>query len=327
MGTRTFRPRPPVTCMCRRGRTPIEDMVYYHCDRDDRGEEELQLYGWANYCAARLILGFHGQRFQYWAYLAFPLIVAPLLYARTSFWGLFQQQADGFMYYSVNGWWELPATPVPIDPTSAAHALGGPIIPYPTAIPPFLLNSGRGSGSPAPAYWYPIARRSPGEHAHGQYPRWHAGLGVSLGDWPLRRGWGDQARQDRKRRDGYRELAEQISSKWDTNPDPALLVSSRDAIAAWLSQPYITSPLSRTPLYRGEHKPDLDLAAGFGERQLVQQYVGNRRPLHSSSNSTYCWEARFGSNVGSGASNRRSVGPDAGAPGKTPFCEYSAKTA
>jgi hypothetical protein len=219
--------------------TPVEDMVYYHCDRMI-AEKKNYNYTDGEILRGRVKPGLPGgQRFQYWAYYGFPLIVAPLLYARSSFWSLFQQQADGFLYYSVNGWWQLPSTPPPIDPMLSAHAPGGPVIPYtysdPT-LPPEQRQRERVASSGVLVY-----RGTAGPLASMRMVNIRDGMQDWEYLWAIGHYDADGVTRLGKIAsvETARELAEEISSKWNTDPDPARLVSIRDGIAAWLSQPYV----------------------------------------------------------------------------------------
>jgi hypothetical protein len=205
---------------------PVKDMTDYHCDWICAGAIE-RLY---NYADGELLRGtvIPGRpdhpRFQYWAYNSAYAVNKPesLLYARTTFWLLFQQKADGFLYYRVNGWWDgNNPLPDPIDPTQ------GPIIHY-------TYPSGHTSG-------VLMYRGKSGPLASMRMVNIRDGMQ----DWEYLWAIGHHDTDGVTRLgkiasvETARELAEQIAVNWITDTDPTHVISGRDVIAAWLGQSYV----------------------------------------------------------------------------------------
>jgi hypothetical protein len=205
---------------------PVKDMTDYHCDWICAAAIE-RLY---NYADGELLRGTvipgrpNHQRFQYWAYNSAYAVNKPesQLYARTTFWLLFQQRADGFLYYRVNGWWdENNPLPDPIDPTK------GPIInyTYPSGHTSAVLMY-RGKFGPLASMRM--------VHIRDGMQDWEYLWAIGHHDTDGVTRLGKIASVETAR-----ELAEQIALNWITDTDPTHVISGRDVIAAWLSQPYV----------------------------------------------------------------------------------------
>jgi Concanavalin A-like lectin/glucanases superfamily/Domain of unknown function (DUF4091) len=200
---------------------PIGDMSHYHCDWMC-AEQSLYNYSDGQLLRSTVDPGLpNKQRFQYWAYGA-SLVVGKLLTGRSLFWSLFQQQADGFLYYSVNGWVDDTGTPTspPLDPAS------GPILNY--VIP---------GSSRATLLYYgatgPLASMRMVNVRDGMQD-WEYLWAIGHYDTDGVTRLGKIASVETAR-----ELAEQISINWVTSTDPTQLINSRKTVAAWLSQPYV----------------------------------------------------------------------------------------
>jgi hypothetical protein len=233
---------------------PLCDMNHFHCDRI---YAEVGSY---TYSDGELLRGSidrglpNNQRFQYWAYGtgSFGLNHA-FLNSRTYLWSMFQQKADGFLHYSVNGW---PAGTVPIDPTDGpftsyaivSHSSGALI--YPGTIGPLasmrMVNIR--DGMQDWEYLWAI-----GHYGADGMTRFGKIASVETA----------------------RELAEKISSNWTAVGDPAQVTSARDAIAGWLAQPYVSK--YPTPEHRStsiEASPTLTWQADSDDVSSFHVYFG-----------------------------------------------------
>src|SRR5262249_37233666 len=109
----------PTTTTCRMylppWADPVGDMTHYNCDWICAEQSSY------TYADGQLLRGArdpvlpNNQNFQYWVYRGDLVISNPFVHARTTFWSVFQQRADGYLYYSVNAW---PTPVVPIDPAN-----------------------------------------------------------------------------------------------------------------------------------------------------------------------------------------------------------------
>ncbi len=197
---------------------PLGDMTHYHCDWICAGQS------FYNYADGELLRGAvdpgipNNQRFQYWAYNA-AFGVGKLLIARTTFWSLFQQKADGFLYYSVNGWSAL-SNQAPIDPAT------GPIINYAYVAKSAAVLMYQSTAGPLASLRMVNIRDGMQDLEY----LWAIGHFDTDGVTRL----GKIASVETAR-----ELAEKISVDWTTDTDPAHVISAREVIAAWLTQPYV----------------------------------------------------------------------------------------
>jgi hypothetical protein len=98
-----------------------------------------------------------------------------------------------------------------------------------------------------------------------------------VGHRSLWRGWGNPAWQNRQRGKA-RELAEQISSNWTATGNPMQVTSTRDVIAGWLAQPYVSK--YPTPEHRStavEASPTLTWQADSDDVASFNVYFGTDR--------------------------------------------------
>ena len=198
---------------------PLGDMAHYYCDWMC-AEQSYYTYADGELLRGTVDPRLPNQRYQYWLYSA-SYAVGRYLSTRTSFWSLFQQQVDGLLYYSVNGWTDLPS-PAPIDPDS------GPIINY-------VFAPGQKSAAVL------IYCGTTGPLASMRLVNIRDGMQ----DWEYLRAIGHFDTDGVTRLgkiasvETARELAELISIAWVTDAVSAHAMNARDVIAGWLNQPYV----------------------------------------------------------------------------------------
>lgn len=151
---------------------------------------------------------------QLWAYNINFQTHLPPIQSRLTFWEMFQQKADGWLYYSVNGW---PKDSKPIDPAR------GPLVDY---VPETPNSQGEliyeGIEGPIGSLRFANVRDGVEDYEYL---------------WALSEKTGDV--------EVAREMAESVAwgiLQWTNNP--TAVAAARDRVAEWITRPY----LARAPV-------------------------------------------------------------------------------